>query len=102
MTARETILARIRAANAAAAATPVTILRDYRRTGDFPAGHPQLLDLFTVRLTDYGGAVHRCKPETLAATLARICGDGTVVTPVPILCRFWRWTGLTLSSPAVR
>jgi L-lactate dehydrogenase complex protein LldG len=77
MSAREEILGRIRSANSAAAPPPVSIPRDYRRTGS-PA---DLLGLFTSRLLDYKATVRQCSPSSLADVLAEICREWTVVTP---------------------
>ncbi|MCP2321884.1 L-lactate dehydrogenase complex protein LldG [Hamadaea flava] len=79
MSARDDILARIHAANTGIAAPPVP--RDYRRTGTHAPGDAELLELFTDRLVDYKATVVPCTPATLAATLADICRDWTVVVP---------------------
>ena len=81
MSARDEILGRVRAANAAAGAQAGHILRDYRQTGEHPAGDPKLLELFIDRLVDYKAAVHRCSPSDLPDTLNGICRDWTVVVP---------------------
>jgi L-lactate dehydrogenase complex protein LldG len=71
-TARDDILARVRAALGERPPAP-DIPRNYRRTGAHPAGAPALLDLLADRLTDYRATVHRTTtallPELLASTL---------------------------------
>jgi L-lactate dehydrogenase complex protein LldG len=58
MSAREEVLGRIRAANAAAGhPLPPDVPRDYHRTGSHPAGAPELLALFRDRLVDYKATV---------------------------------------------
>src|SRR5690606_18288518 len=58
VSARDEVLARIRAANAAAGhPAPPEVPRDYRRAGAHPAGAPELLDLFRDRLVDYKATV---------------------------------------------
>jgi L-lactate dehydrogenase complex protein LldG len=81
MSARDDILARIRAANTAAGAQPVDVPRDYRRTGEHPPGHPHLLALFTDRLVDYKATVRHTTNDGLTAALADLCRDWTVATP---------------------
>jgi L-lactate dehydrogenase complex protein LldG len=84
MSARDEILTRIRTANTAAGtagAQTGPVRRDYRTTGEYPAGDPHLLELFTDRLVDYKAAVHQCSPADLDTTLAELCRDWTVVVP---------------------
>jgi L-lactate dehydrogenase complex protein LldG len=70
------MLGRIRTAlGGAQRPQPPDIPRDYRRTGDLPAGHPKLLDLLTDRLVDYKATVYRTDPATLGATLAEVVAD---------------------------
>jgi L-lactate dehydrogenase complex protein LldG len=73
MTARETVLARIRAALAGGPA-PDPVPRAYRRHGDLPPGDPVLIDLLAQRLTDYRAHVHRVgtTAETVADTVAAV------------------------------
>ncbi|MEV0269121.1 LUD domain-containing protein [Hamadaea sp. NPDC050747] len=77
MTARDDVLARIRAANSGVSAPAIP--REYRRTGSVTGA--ALLELFTDRLVDYKATVVPCTPPALAATLAGICRDWTVVVP---------------------
>ena len=79
--ARDTVLARIRAANQAAAALASDVPRDYRTSGDHPPGDPRLVELFTDRLTDYQATVHTTTARDLAATIADICREWTLVVP---------------------
>ncbi|MGI5215026.1 LutC/YkgG family protein [Plantactinospora sp. CA-290183] len=79
--ARDEIMARIRAARPTA---PVTVPRDYHTAPaaggnvDRPA-EPELLDLLVDRLVDYRATVRRCPAAELADALARLLG------PVPTL-----------------
>ncbi|WP_405097640.1 lactate utilization protein C [Micromonospora sp. NBC_01412] len=70
MNARDTVLARLRAATAGSAA--VEAPRGYRRRGDLPPGHPDLLDLLVERLTDYRAVVHRAPAGRVGATVAAV------------------------------
>jgi L-lactate dehydrogenase complex protein LldG len=84
MTAREDILARVRAALGSPAPRPPDIPRDYRARGDEPPGSAALLDLLTDRLVDYRATVHRAAAADLPATIAAVLGSRgatRVVTP---------------------
>ncbi|MDG4798256.1 LUD domain-containing protein [Micromonospora sp. WMMD1082] len=73
MSARETILGRLRAAGGGA---PVAVPRDYRRDG------PVDLDRLVERLTDYRAHVHRVTEAAVADTIAGIlAAPATVVVP---------------------
>ena len=101
MSAREEVLARVRKALADAPPPPVTVPRGYRRTDGRPPGDPGLLDLLVDRLEDYKARVHRCTPEDLPATIARVLaerGTRAVVLP-PGLPEAWT-AGLS-DGPAV-
>jgi L-lactate dehydrogenase complex protein LldG len=74
MSAREEVLARVRAA-AADAVAPI-VPRDYDRLDDAAAD----LDLLVDRLADYRAEVHRCGPDELSAVLARLL-TGRVLVP---------------------
>ncbi|MFI6576218.1 lactate utilization protein C [Nocardiopsis sp. NPDC050513] len=109
MSAREEILARIRAANGAAAASGSEVPRDYRRRDGRAPGHPELLDLLEDRLVDYRATVHRCGPEAVAATveaaLAESLGpDRAEVLAAPGLPEAWTPSdaGRDDGRPAVR
>lgn len=65
MTARETVLDRIRVA-LVDCPTVAEIPRDYQRTTPRDA---DLIGLFAERVTDYRATVHRCQPEALARTI---------------------------------
>ena len=84
MSAREEVLARVRKALADAPPPPVTVPRGYRRTDGRPPGDPGLLDLLVDRLEDYKARVHRCTPEDLPATIARVLAErGTRAVVLP-------------------
>jgi L-lactate dehydrogenase complex protein LldG len=74
MTAREVVLARIRAALADPNAMP-EVPRTYRSEGEHRPGATELLDLLTNRLVDYKASVHRCPmaavPEVIVGVLPR-------------------------------
>ncbi|MGR6318335.1 LUD domain-containing protein [Micromonospora soli] len=84
MTAREVVLARLRAALAAA---PPAVPRPGpapRSQGDRPPGHPDLVDLLQRRLTDYRAEVHRVAAVDVGDTVAGIlaaAGARAVVVP---------------------
>src|SRR5690349_295827 len=85
-TARETVLNRIKAANAAAGhPTPVPIPRDYRRSGTLGAGSRELLDLLVDRLVDYKATVVESSadrvPDAIRTALADAGVTGRVVVP---------------------
>jgi L-lactate dehydrogenase complex protein LldG len=84
-TARSDMLSRIRAANAAAGARPVTVPRAYSSEGDLVGQ----LDLFRERLRDYGALVLDCAPEEIAARVAEALGDETPVLAAPGLPEHW-------------
>ncbi len=77
MSAREEILARVRAATAGAAevASP-----DPVRAAD-PATGATLLDLFAERVADYRAVVERCTPEELSGRVAAAVDGLVVVVP---------------------
>ena len=97
MSAREEMLGRIRAANAAAGhpAAP-EVPRDYHRTGTHPAGAPELLDLFRDRLVDYKATVLDAPADGVAEAVRVALADaaGQVVVP-PGLPDGWWPDGLT-------
>lgn len=70
MTARDEILARVRAAQSGAAPD---VGRGYVRTG------PADLDLLADRLTDYKAVVHRCGEHDVAEVLRSLLTDPVVV-----------------------
>ena len=83
MNAREEVLARIRAANAAARPTPGEIPRDYRRTGVHPPGSADLIELLRDRLVDYRATVLDAAPDDVPAVVAAALADvdGPVLVP---------------------
>ena len=92
MNAREEVLGRIRAANAAAGhPAPPEVPRDYHRTGGHSAGAAELLDLFRDRLVDYKATVLDA-PANGVADAVRIALAGTtaqVVVPPGLPDRWW-------------
>lgn len=75
MSAREEILARVRAA-----------LADVAPAGTVPeppraAARGDLVDLFEDRVADYRASVTRCVPADLAGVVTRILGSASVVVP---------------------
>jgi L-lactate dehydrogenase complex protein LldG len=92
-TAREVVLDRIRAANAAAGhPDPVPIPRDYHRSGPLAAGSPELLELLVDRLVDYKATVVESSTDGVPAAIRGALADagvtGRVVVP-PGLAAGW-------------
>jgi L-lactate dehydrogenase complex protein LldG len=83
VSAREDVLARIRAANAAARPTAVEVPRDYHRTGAHPVGAPELIELLRDRLLDYRAAVLDATPDDVPAVVAAALAEhpGAVLVP---------------------
>jgi L-lactate dehydrogenase complex protein LldG len=89
--ARAEVLARIRAANAAARPTPGEIPRDYRHTGAHPRGSAALIELLRDRLVDYRASVLDATPDSgpdgipaaIATALADVTGPVLVPTGLP-------------------
>ena len=83
MSAREEVLARIRAANAAARPTAGEVPRDYRRSGTHPPGAPELVELLRDRLVDYRAAVLDAAPDAIPAVVATALAEhpGPVLVP---------------------
>ncbi len=73
MSARDDVLARVRAATATAVAPPVERPTTRSRPGD--------VTLFVERVADYRAVVERCTAEELAARLAEVVGERRVVVP---------------------
>ncbi|GIJ35237.1 LutC/YkgG family protein [Micromonospora sediminimaris] len=82
MSAREIILARLRAALDPAPA-PVEVPRDYRRDGAVD------LDLLVDRLIDYRARVHRVAEAAVADTITGILPTGATVVVPPALPPAW-------------
>ena len=83
MSAREEILARVRAATAGAASVPAP---PPVRAGD-PASGAALLDLFAERVADYRAVVERCLPGEL-----RVGSRPPSRAAWPSYPRGWGWT----------
>jgi L-lactate dehydrogenase complex protein LldG len=80
VTAREEMLARVRAA--VASAVPGEVDRTYRTSGEHPAGDPALLDLLVDRVEDYRATVRRTTAADVAASVAQaLAGRRRVVVP---------------------
>jgi L-lactate dehydrogenase complex protein LldG len=94
--ARDDVLSRIRAANAAAGRpAPPDVPRDYHRTGEHPPGHPALIELFRDRLVDYKATVLDAPADGVGAAvttaLARVTGRVVVAPGLP---EAWRPDGI--------
>jgi L-lactate dehydrogenase complex protein LldG len=94
--ARDDVLGRIRAANAAAGRpAPPDVPRDYHRTGEHPPGHPALIELFRDRLVDYKATVLDALADgveaAVATALARVTGRVVVAPGLP---EAWRPVGI--------
>lgn len=105
MSARETMLTRIRAALAATPSAPVVaadgVPRTYRHEGSVPSASAAAVDLLADRLLDYRATVLRCAPEDVARVVATQLADvGTVVVPAGVPAT-WA-TALTEAGVAVR
>jgi L-lactate dehydrogenase complex protein LldG len=98
MTARDDVLARIRAAleppaptsDPTSSANATQIVRAYRTAGDQPPGSPELLDLFESRIKDYRGFVHRTSvddagAEVVAAVAEHMPAGHALVLPPGLL-----------------
>ena len=89
-TAREEILARVRAANGPAR-TAVEVPRGYRRTGSLSPD--ARLDLLQGRLVDYRATVTRCPasdvPAAVGAALSAVLAEGARVLLAPGLPAGW-------------
>jgi L-lactate dehydrogenase complex protein LldG len=84
--ARQVVLDRIKAANAAAGRpNPVPIPRDYHRSGTLAAGSRELLELLVDRLVDYKATVVESSadgvPGAIASALADAGVTGRIVVP---------------------
>src|SRR5450432_1568899 len=87
MSARDDVLARVRAAVSGGA--PV-VPRDYRTEGDAAAGSEEAIELFVDRLVDYKATVHRTDGAGLDAALSAVLtSDRSVVVP-PGIPPQWR------------
>jgi L-lactate dehydrogenase complex protein LldG len=95
VSAREEVLGRIRAANAAAGQpAPPPVPRDYHRKGEHPPGAPALVELFRDRLVDYKATVLDAPPGGVAAAVAAaLTGVTGAVVVAPELPAQWRPDG---------
>lgn len=90
MTARDDVIGRVRAANrAAGVSAPVTVPREYRRTGGRAPGHPELLELLRDRLVDYRATVVDAGPDTIPDAIATALEGRAPVLVPPGLPREW-------------
>jgi L-lactate dehydrogenase complex protein LldG len=72
VSARDDILARVRAANSDVSAAPA-IVRDYLGSDNKNgATHATLVDLFEKRVRDYNATVHRCTADRAASTIGAV------------------------------
>ena len=65
---------------------PAPVAREYRTSGDHPAGSPELVDLLVDRLEDYKATVFRCEDDDesiSAAVSAALRGAGAKSAVVP-------------------
>ncbi|MFD4668565.1 lactate utilization protein C [Lentzea sp. NPDC058450] len=84
MSARDEVLGRIRAANAAAGSpAPPAVPRDYRREGRSAAGSDEVIELLTDRLIDYRAQVIDARagdvPGAISTALSSV--DGKILVP---------------------
>ncbi|HXV94311.1 MAG TPA: LUD domain-containing protein [Pseudonocardia sp.] len=82
--ARDEVLARVRAANAAAGSPrPPDVPRAYRTAGAHPPGAPELLDLLRDRLVDYRARVVDARPGEVPAAIRIALAEvgGPVLVP---------------------
>ncbi len=94
--AREEILARVRAATGTASAAPAQIRREYNRIDERP--HDQLVALFCERVGDYRAEVERVGADRVAAAITAAAsrhGARRLVIPAE-LPPGWRPNGLEL------
>ncbi len=79
MSARDDVLDRIRAANAAAGhPEPVAVPRDYHRTGALAPGSRELRELLVDRLVDYRATVLDAAADDVPAVIAQGLADAGV------------------------
>lgn len=97
MGAREDVLARLRAAGAAA---PVEVVREYERT----TAYPDVVGLFAARVADYRAVVHRCSAGELSGVLAEVLAGVSEVAVPPGLPGGWlsAYPGIVRRDAAAR
>lgn len=82
MSAREEVLARVRAAVTEVRVAPVEVPRGYRSVPPDLEPGPQLVDLFVERVEDYRAEVTRCTADQLQAEVAKaLLGCARVIVP---------------------
>jgi L-lactate dehydrogenase complex protein LldG len=96
VSARETVLGRVRSALAEADHRAPEVPRGYRAAT--PAG--SLVDLFVTRVEDYRATVVRCGPAVVDDAIAAAVGAGTVIVPPGLPWRPAGSVGDTGQSPA--
>jgi L-lactate dehydrogenase complex protein LldG len=88
VSAREEVLGRIRAANAAAGSpAPVAVPRDYHRTGRLAPGSRELRELLIDRLVDYKATVIEAAADGVPDAVARGLADAGVTVTDPVATR---------------
>ena len=80
MSARDEILAKVRAALATRPPGEVEVPRDYR-SAPAPATGEALIDLFVERVEDYRATVRRCAADELAGGGRRGVGGRRAIVP---------------------
>lgn len=108
MSARDDILARVRAAvindgahlgDAVAEQAPVS--RGYRTTGEHSPGSPEAIEILVDRLVDYRAIVHRAATTAdLARTVGELLADARSVVVPPALPATWT-SGLAAGTAVV-
>jgi L-lactate dehydrogenase complex protein LldG len=90
-TARDEVLARIRAAvSGPAALTEGLVPREYRTGSDATADPEQVIELFVDRLVDYKATVHRTDTDGLSSALSSVLSSDRSVVMPPGLPPQWR------------
>jgi L-lactate dehydrogenase complex protein LldG len=80
-TSRNAILRRVRQATRDLSDQPEAVARNYNQVGT-GASRLELLNRFVDRLTEYGADITKCKPQNVAAAIAKVVPDGIVVVPI--------------------
>ncbi|SDQ06924.1 LUD domain-containing protein [Quadrisphaera sp. DSM 44207] len=91
MSAREEVLARLRAARDAGAPAGgvAAVPRRYRARGEHAPGSAAVVELLVERVEDYRAAVHRTGPGGVAALVADLLADAASVAVPPGLDAGW-------------
>jgi L-lactate dehydrogenase complex protein LldG len=90
MTARDEVLARVRAATEGGAPGGVVVPREYRTTGAAAPGSLEVIERFIERVLDYRARVHTAAEPDIAATLIGVLDGATSVVVPPVLPASWR------------